>query len=222
MTLLFLKVSHTCLYFYFQSTFLPRSRTVSTPSSKLQHSLCICSINVMSISLWDVPVSEWIAASAQVSFWGISHFVFTLQALILQWILNTLVSSLKMSRHINCWGRIVQRTTGPSPQRTLLEHLEEFFLFCFGNILEVFLWWRLSRCLFLRMAGCTSRCRQGVLKLIQSLQRLVSGTLAKGTLSPECALHDYCKHSVRISPSSSCIRVSLHRKTAEEHEEQWD
>lgn len=30
------------------------------------------------------------------------------------------------------------------------------------------------------MAGCTSRCRQGVLKLIQSLQRLVSGTLTKG------------------------------------------
>ncbi|CAG5877902.1 unnamed protein product, partial [Menidia menidia] len=29
------------------------------------------------------------------------------------------------------------------------------------------------------MAGCTSRCRQGVLKLIQSLQRLVSGTLTK-------------------------------------------
>ena len=34
----------------------------------------------------------------------------------------------------------------------------------------------------LRMAGCTSRCRQGVLKLIQSLQRLVSGTLTKGTV----------------------------------------
>ncbi|KAI4814052.1 hypothetical protein KUCAC02_003264 [Chaenocephalus aceratus] len=29
------------------------------------------------------------------------------------------------------------------------------------------------------MAGCTSRCRQGVLKLIQSLQRLVSGGLTK-------------------------------------------
>lgn len=32
------------------------------------------------------------------------------------------------------------------------------------------------------MAGCASRCRQGVLKLIQSLQRLVSGTLTKGTV----------------------------------------
>ncbi|KAF3841364.1 hypothetical protein F7725_007226, partial [Dissostichus mawsoni] len=33
--------------------------------------------------------------------------------------------------------------------------------------------------LSLGMAGCTSRCRQGVLKLIQSLQRLVSGGLTK-------------------------------------------
>lgn len=40
------------------------------------------------------------------------------------------------------------------------------------------------------MAGCTSRCRQGVLKLIQSLQRLVSGTLTKGTLSLKCTFHD--------------------------------
>lgn len=38
-----------------------------------------------------------------------------------------------------------------------------------------------NACSFIRMAGCTSRCRQGVLKLIQSLQRLVSGTLTKGT-----------------------------------------
>ncbi|KAI3373518.1 hypothetical protein L3Q82_022113 [Scortum barcoo] len=36
--------------------------------------------------------------------------------------------------------------------------------------------------IYLRMAGCTSRCRQGVLKLIQSLQRLLSGTLTKVSL----------------------------------------
>lgn len=39
-----------------------------------------------------------------------------------------------------------------------------------------------SPCLLLRMAGCTSRCRQGLLKLMQSLQRMVSGTLTKGKL----------------------------------------
>lgn len=33
------------------------------------------------------------------------------------------------------------------------------------------------------MDGCTSRCRQGVQKLIQSLQRLVSGSLTKGTVA---------------------------------------
>lgn len=40
-------------------------------------------------------------------------------------------------------------------------------------------------CLYLnlRMAGCTCRCRQGLLKLMQSLQRLVSGTLTKGTVA---------------------------------------
>lgn len=63
---------------------------------------------------------------------------------------------------------------------------------CFsGDILEEKCRWRSVRaCLLLRMAGCTSRCRQGVLKLIQSLQRLVSGTLTKGTLSLKCTLHD--------------------------------
>ncbi|XP_029924680.1 Kv channel-interacting protein 1b isoform X1 [Myripristis murdjan] len=35
------------------------------------------------------------------------------------------------------------------------------------------------------MAGCTSRCRQGVVKLIQSLQRLVSGTLTKDRTDDE-------------------------------------
>uniref|UniRef100_A0AAV2JF28 G-protein coupled receptors family 1 profile domain-containing protein n=1 Tax=Knipowitschia caucasica TaxID=637954 RepID=A0AAV2JF28_KNICA len=34
--------------------------------------------------------------------------------------------------------------------------------------------------LYLRMAGCTARCKQGITKLLQSLQRLVFGTLTKG------------------------------------------
>ncbi|KAJ3589767.1 hypothetical protein NHX12_010609 [Muraenolepis orangiensis] len=33
------------------------------------------------------------------------------------------------------------------------------------------------------MAGCTRRCRDGLVKLVQSVQRLLSGTLTKGTTS---------------------------------------
>ncbi|XP_051257900.1 Kv channel-interacting protein 1b isoform X1 [Dicentrarchus labrax] len=42
------------------------------------------------------------------------------------------------------------------------------------------------------MAGCTSRCRQGVLKLIQSLQRLVSGTLTKDKTDDELEMTTVC------------------------------
>ncbi|XP_051793473.1 Kv channel-interacting protein 1b isoform X3 [Acanthochromis polyacanthus] len=42
------------------------------------------------------------------------------------------------------------------------------------------------------MAGCTSRCRQGVLKLIQSLQRLVSGTLTKDKADDELEMTTVC------------------------------
>ncbi|XP_042355688.1 Kv channel-interacting protein 1b isoform X1 [Plectropomus leopardus] len=42
------------------------------------------------------------------------------------------------------------------------------------------------------MAGCTSRCRQGVLKLIQSLQRLVSGTLTKDKTDDELEMTMVC------------------------------
>uniref|UniRef100_A0A8C1GL86 Uncharacterized protein n=1 Tax=Cyprinus carpio TaxID=7962 RepID=A0A8C1GL86_CYPCA len=42
------------------------------------------------------------------------------------------------------------------------------------------------------MAGCTSRCRQGVLKLIQSLQRLVSGTLSKDNIDDELEMTMVC------------------------------
>ncbi|CAL8401969.1 unnamed protein product [Boreogadus saida] len=34
------------------------------------------------------------------------------------------------------------------------------------------------------MAGCPSRCRDGLVKLIQSIQRLLTGTLAKGKSAP--------------------------------------
>lgn len=78
----------------------------------------------------------------------------------------------KMSHHKNSWKDKV----GTS--------FRSFLIVFSGDILEEKCRWRSVRpCLLLRMAGCTSRCRQGVLKLIQSLQRLVSGTLAKGTLS---------------------------------------
>lgn len=84
-----------------------------------------------------------------------------------------------MSHHKNSWKDKV----GTS--------FRSFFIFFSGDILEEKCWWRSVRpCLLLRMAGCTSRCRQGVLKLIQSLQRLVSGTLAKGTLSLKCTFYD--------------------------------
>ncbi|XP_059207386.1 Kv channel-interacting protein 1b isoform X3 [Centropristis striata] len=42
------------------------------------------------------------------------------------------------------------------------------------------------------MAGCTSRCRQGVIKLIQSLQRLVSGTLTKDKADDELEMTMVC------------------------------
>lgn len=71
------------------------------------------------------------------------------------------------------------------------------------------------------MAGCTSRCRQGVLKLIQSLRRLVSGTLTKGTfkcvLIPVCCqkspLHFYIHHIYNrltwISPPYSDVFLHI-------------
>lgn len=85
----------------------------------------------------------------------------------------------KMSHHKNSWKDKV----GTS--------FRSFLIFFSGDILGEKCQRRSVRpCLSLRMAGCTSRCRQGVLKLIQSLQRLVSGTLTKGTLSLQCTFHD--------------------------------
>ncbi|XP_035636637.1 Kv channel-interacting protein 1-like isoform X3 [Oncorhynchus keta] len=42
------------------------------------------------------------------------------------------------------------------------------------------------------MAGCTCRCRQGVLKFIQSLRRLVSGTLTKDKIDDELEMTMVC------------------------------
>ncbi|XP_077403498.1 Kv channel-interacting protein 1b isoform X1 [Vanacampus margaritifer] len=42
------------------------------------------------------------------------------------------------------------------------------------------------------MAGCTTRCRQGVLKLIQSVQRLLSGSLAKDNTDDELEMTTVC------------------------------
>lgn len=64
------------------------------------------------------------------------------------------------------------------------------------------------------MAGCTSRCSQGVLKLIQSLQRLVSGTLTKGTFKcvpiPVCPQHFHIHHIYKFynfPPKLSCLHA---------------
>uniref|UniRef100_A0A3P9MN71 EF-hand domain-containing protein n=1 Tax=Oryzias latipes TaxID=8090 RepID=A0A3P9MN71_ORYLA len=42
------------------------------------------------------------------------------------------------------------------------------------------------------MAGCTRRCRQGMIKLIQSLQRLVFGTLTKDKTEDELEMTTVC------------------------------
>ncbi|XP_028840594.1 Kv channel-interacting protein 1b isoform X5 [Denticeps clupeoides] len=49
-----------------------------------------------------------------------------------------------------------------------------------------------DHCCSFRMAGCTSRCRQGVLKFIQSLRRLVFGTLSKDKVDDELEMTMVC------------------------------
>ncbi|KAK7915829.1 hypothetical protein WMY93_011590 [Mugilogobius chulae] len=46
--------------------------------------------------------------------------------------------------------------------------------------------------LYLRMAGCTARCKQGIAKLMQSLQRLVFGTLTKDKTDDELEMTMVC------------------------------
>lgn len=93
--------------------------------------------------------------------------------------MELLMSSMKI-----CWGSnftdtknilSFKRTLGETPG-ILKKKLKTFFFLVWGAFLDP-----RNAYFFIRMAGCTSRCHQGVLKLIQSLQRLVSGTLTKGT-----------------------------------------
>ncbi|XP_072302626.1 Kv channel-interacting protein 1b isoform X1 [Eucyclogobius newberryi] len=46
--------------------------------------------------------------------------------------------------------------------------------------------------LYLRMAGCTARCKQGIAKLMQSLRRLVFGTLTKDKTDEELEMTMVC------------------------------
>ncbi|XP_077597546.1 A-type potassium channel modulatory protein KCNIP1-like isoform X3 [Stigmatopora nigra] len=49
-----------------------------------------------------------------------------------------------------------------------------------------------TRTSFLRMAGCTTRCQQGVLKLVQYVQRLFSGSLAKDKSDDDLEMTTVC------------------------------
>ena len=192
----------TLLFFFLSLTY----RTVFQLSDSFgqfhQYLLLTSSMCVWLCFFGRASILFWLSAEKQVTSQvdvevNTHRFVFNLQLKASLW--STIPINFHHDvYHKNYWDRllfalrIVLHTIATlQPEGTSASSTLFFFLFFFkytgGSIL--FLWWSpgpicpIGPCLYLRMAGCTRRCRQGVLKLIQSLQRLVSGTLTKGTVA---------------------------------------